>query len=349
MVDRDQPGTDTLSTHALMRLGVSLLDEAGVLPEIILAGTPAVRRTTFNYGGARVPVDIAPSGRAQGLYAPRRFVLDRLLAEAAGAVGATIAFGTALEGVTRHPDGRISGAVLRGRDGTVREVRCDTLVGADGRRSAVAEAVGSAVLRTGANQTASIYTYVEAPRAEAYEWFFGNGEMARMIPTNGGMACMFASVRPETFRHRFGTDPYVAMRDVFRRCGAHEDLLPDAPAERLRPFAGAPGHMRQAWGPGWALVGDAGYFKDPATAHGLTDALRDARLLADALLSGSQAALRRYQAIRDDLSVAFFETTDKIAALDRGLDEVQALHMELHRLMRMEQDSLLGTVQARVA
>ncbi len=349
LIDRDQPGTDTLSTHALMRLGVSLLDQAGVLPEIILAGTPAVRRTVFNYGGDRLPVEIAPSGRAKGLYAPRRMVLDGLLVDAARAAGATVAFGTELDAVVHGAAGRIVGVVLRGPDGTKRPLRCDRVVGADGRQSAVAKAANAAVHRQGANMTACVYTYVDAPQAAEYEWLFGPQAMAGLIPTNDGKACAFACVQPGVLRQTFAGDPYRALREIFARCGANPSLLPDAPAERLRRFVGAPGHMRQAWGPGWALVGDAGYFKDPATAHGLTDALRDARLLADAMLTGTETALEDYQTIRDDLSVDFFETTDRIASLDWSLDEVKALHLRLHALMRAEQDAILGRAQALVA
>jgi len=76
--------------------------------------------------------------------------------------------------------------------------------------------------------------------------------------------------------------------------------------------------MRRSWGPGWALVGDAGYFKDPLTAHGLTDALRDAELLArgiTAVIGGADErdALARYQKTRDALSTALFDVTDAIA------------------------------------
>ena len=69
--------------------------------------------------------------------------------------------------------------------------------------------------------------------------------------------------------------------------------------------------MRRAWGPGWALVGDAGYFKDPITAHGITDALRDAELLARAIVRGTDGALAGYQAARDARRSALFEVTDR--------------------------------------
>ncbi|MGH3480402.1 MAG: NAD(P)/FAD-dependent oxidoreductase, partial [Nocardioidaceae bacterium] len=104
---------------------------------------------------------------------------------------------------------------------------------------------------------------------------------------------------------------------------------------------------RQAHGPGWALVGDAGYFKDPITAHGLTDALRDAQLLARAVInapSGRQswlAAVRDYQRIRDRLSEPLFDVTERIAGYHWDLVAVREQLRELSQAMRPEIDTLL--------
>lgn len=349
VVDRDQPGTDTLSTHALMRLGVSLLDEADVLPAIQRAGTPAIRRTVFTYGGASVPLEISQRGRAEGLYAPRRHVLDTILVDAAAAAGAIFSFQTVFQQLTYRSDGRVGGVALKMPDGDTLEVSCDIVVGADGFRSAVSGAVGARALRTSQNKTSTIYTYVEGLDLAGYEWFFGHGVMAGLIPTNETRTCAFVSLTPEDMRKTAGRDQYQVMREIFDQCGAPQDILPTAPAERIRRFIGAHGHMRQAWGNGWALVGDAGYFKDTSTAHGITDALRDATLLSDAILSGTENALRDYQSRRDELSVEFFAVTDRIASLDWSMDEVQDLHMDLHRLMRAEQEDILGTDRRMVA
>jgi flavin-dependent dehydrogenase len=100
--------------------------------------------------------------------------------------------------------------------------------------------------------------------------------------------------------------------------------------------------MRQAYGPGWALVGDAGYFKDPLTAHGITDALRDAELLAHAATQGSDAAFVNYAAVRDDLSGPLFEATDAIASFAWDLDRVRSLHVALNQAMKREVEYLVG-------
>src|SRR6185436_10141758 len=112
--------------------------------------------------------------------------------------------------------------------------------------------------------------------------------------------------------------------------------LDDASSAPHRGFAGHPGFLRPAWGHGWALVGDAGYFKDPITAHGITDALRDAELLAHAVERGTDAALAEYQSLRDDLSLRLFDITDEIASFSWDMRRLQTLHKALSDEMARE-------------
>ena len=102
---------------------------------------------------------------------------------------------------------------------------------------------------------------------------------------------------------------------------------------KLRAFAGTPGFLRRAAGPGWALVGDAGYFRDPLTAHGITDALRDAEILARAVAEGTDEALVRYDEERYERVRGFLEITDRIASFDWDMDQVKEDHMVLAREM----------------
>jgi menaquinone-9 beta-reductase len=110
--------------------------------------------------------------------------------------------------------------------------------------------------------------------------------------------------------------------------------------EKPRVFMGAPGFSRKPAGPGWALVGDAGAFRDPLTAHGISDALRDAELLARALLSDSMAALAQYEQTRDELSNPLFDVTERIAALDWSLAELPFIHRELNRAMSAQCEAI---------
>jgi len=107
-------------------------------------------------------------------------------------------------------------------------------------------------------------------------------------------------------------------------------------AEKYHGFAGQLGFFRQSFGPGWALVGDAGYFKDPLTAHGITDALIAAELLAQAVVAGTEVAFAGYQDDRDRLAVALFEVTDAVASFEWDLPKVQQLHRALSDEMKKE-------------
>ena len=107
-------------------------------------------------------------------------------------------------------------------------------------------------------------------------------------------------------------------------------------------MGGERGFFRQPWGPGWALVGDAGYFKDPLTAHGISDALRDAELVARAVAAGTDDALANYQAERDRLSEKFFRLTDAVASFDWTQGEVQGLHRAMSNEMNREAEVISG-------
>ena len=119
------------------------------------------------------------------------------------------------------------------------------------------------------------------------------------------------------------------------------------PVGTLRSYPGQGGWIRASAGPGWALVGDAAYFKDPITAHCITYALRDAELLARAVLEapgGRQArldAIRDYERTRDRLSEPLFDITERIASYHWDLVELRAHLRELSQAMRPEVDALL--------
>jgi menaquinone-9 beta-reductase len=135
-VDHGQPGTDTLSTHALMRLGVEQLARWGVLESIRAAGTQPVRRTVFQYGDETVAVEIRPTPHSDALYAPRRTVLDLAIVRAAEESGVEFRFQTGFASVVRGTSGQVAGAVLRRKDSGLETVKAGFLIGADGRKAA---------------------------------------------------------------------------------------------------------------------------------------------------------------------------------------------------------------------
>jgi flavin-dependent dehydrogenase len=349
VIERGAYGADTLSTHALMRGGVMQLSRFGLLDDVIAAGTPAVRRTVIRYGESEEIVDIKPSPHVDALYAPRRTVLDRVLIDAAAAAGASFRFECTVHSLLRDEHGRVTGVVARTRDGSTFTAMAPITIGADGIRSRVAREVGALTYVRGSHATAMVMGYWSDIEVDGYQWLYAPGRTAGLIPTNDGRVCAWMGLPPARFlasaRHRAD----LGFREVF------EAVAPDwyevlASARRhgpLRGFPGVPGFLRQPWGRGWALVGDASHFKDPLTTHGMTDALRDAELLARAILATDGAPedlaheLAVYQDTRDRLSRRLLEAADRAAAFRWELPELRELLLEISAAMRPEIRHLL--------
>jgi flavin-dependent dehydrogenase len=351
LVDRSAYGSDTLSTLALMRAGVLQLSRWGVLDDVTRAGTPAVRRTLFHHAGDEtVSVSIRPTPGVDALYAPRRRVLDRILVDAATAAGVNVLHGVTVTGLLEDQDQRVSGIRARRRDGHSFELHARVTVGADGLRSVVANAAGASVVRSAGESSGVLYRYFADLPVAGYEWGYGDRAVAGLVPTNDGLTCVFVAAASERVRElrRAGAGAGAAFDSLFAAAApAHVERLAAAvPHGRLHGWAGVPGFVRRAGGPGWALVGDAGYFKDPITAHGITDALRDAELLTGALvdaLSGTTPealALSSYQATRDRLSAQLFEATDRIAAYDWDAPGIRRLLRQVSAAMSDEVELL---------
>jgi 2-polyprenyl-6-methoxyphenol hydroxylase-like FAD-dependent oxidoreductase len=338
LVDKGAYGTDTLSTHALMRGAVFQLQRWGLLDRIIAAGTPPVRATTFSYTEQDITVPIEERFGVSALYAPRRKVLDRILVDAAIESGAEVEYGVRVDDVIADERKRVRGvSVLWG--GRRRGIYADMVVGADGLYSTIARQVGARTMVAGRHAAAALYSYWQGLPDDGYYWKFVRGASIGAIPTNDGATCVFASVPADRFRSVMRGDPEAAYRSLVGDVSpSFEARLAEATrVDAVRGFGGQPGFIKQSAGPGWALVGDAGYFKDPATAHGITDALRDADLLARAVVQGTSAAFAEYESTRHDMSQVLFEVTDEIASLAWKDDaHLQSLHRTLSREMSRE-------------
>jgi flavin-dependent dehydrogenase len=347
LVDRGEYGADTLSTHALMRGGVLQLTRWGLLDRIIEAGTPPVTTTTFHLGGETVRVPIKPKFGVDALYAPRRTVLDRVLVDAAAESGAFTSFGTRLTALSRGSDGRIDGVVLHDRADRTIHVAAKQIVGADGIRSTVAGLVGAPVYRAGRHATAVLFGYWPDLPVDGYNWHYGTSGAAGVIPTNDGQTLVFAGVPAPRWPEAIAVGRFQAFLRILEETAPTIAQAVRARGERpLAGFGGRAGYFRQSWGRGWALVGDAGYFKDPLTAHGITDAFRDAELLAGAILDGSPAALAEYQRCRDNWSSGLFEISDRIASFEWTMGTIGGL---LERLSREMADDVKRMVERTAA
>ena len=358
LLDRSAAGSDTLSTHALMRAGVLQLFRWGLLERVVAAGTPPVRQVRFHYAdAASAHVSIRPSPGVDALYAPRRHVLDQILADAAAEAGVDVRYGTAVSGLLRDGRGRVTGvrtSAARSRGGVraaplaPSELTAAITVGADGIRSLVARDAGAPVVHQGRSAGAVLYRYLAGLPGDRYDWAYGPHAAAGLIPTNAGQTCAFVSTTPARMRALRRDGAEAAFHGLLATAapGLVDQVRAAEPVGRIRGWAGAPGFVRRPSGPGWALVGDAGYYKDPITTHGMTDALRDAELVTDeiveALAGGTSEAfaLGRYQATRDRLSRGLLDATEEVAGYAWDTAAVQALLRRVSSAMSDELEHL---------
>ena len=204
VLDRARRGSDTLSTHALMRGGVLQLQRWGLLDRVVASGAPPVRCVTFHYGQQVIPISLQPQAGVTALYAPRRTALDRILVDAAESAGAEFRFGVAVTDVVRNGAGRVVG--VTGRDGSG-EYSTETgwiVIGADGRNSVVADRVAAPVIVAGRHVGMYAYGYWPVDGVEGYHWSYGLGLSGGVIPTNDNLACVFVGGRAEAFRGAVG-------------------------------------------------------------------------------------------------------------------------------------------------
>lgn len=345
-VDKARYGSDTLSTHALTRAAVLQLSRWGVLDDVRAARTPTVTRAVYHYADAVVELPIRAVGEVDGLYAPRRHLLDRILADAAVRHGAEVRHQVSVRDLSFGRGGRVDGVVLRERD-SISTVRARMVIGADGARSLTARLVGAGIEHAAPNSSATIYTYVDGLPRDAYHNYFRPGVSAGVIPTNGGQANLWVGMPTDRLRRE--------RRAGVRRCftGVLSEAAPELaaevagrlPAHRYPAFPGLPGFARRCWGPGWALVGDAADFKDPISAHGMTDALIGAELLARAVVAiaggePERAALAAYARQRRELVAPMLAAVEHAASYHWDLRSLQRAHLEMNAAMRAEWELL---------
>jgi flavin-dependent dehydrogenase len=324
VVDQASFPSDTVSTHSIARSGVVQLRRWGLLDEVLASGAPAIRQVTFHAGGESVSRVIKHKAGVDLVVAPRRYLLDTMLAGAALRAGADVRDGVTVTGVRRDRRGRVSGVDGHDRAGTPVELDARFVVGADGLGSRVARSVGAPVNELRPADGAAQYAYYDGIPWTGFEFFVAPRSFAGVFPTHGGQACIWVCT------------PAADARAVRRGTGSREEsfgelLRRSAPelAERLRaarrtsPVQGMlrqPNQLRRACGAGWALVGDAGYYRDAVTASGISDAFHHAELLATALdqaLTGEAeeaAALAGYQHQRDQALREIFELTCALAS-----------------------------------
>ena len=315
LLDRATFPSDTPSTHFFQAEGSACLARLGVLDKVLAAGAPWLERLDVFFEGMHVseawytlPTDPGPA------LCVRRPVLDAALVEAAAEAGADVHTGTRVTGLIER-DGRVAG--VRAGD---RDYGAPLVVGADGMGSTVAKLVGARRYHVLPNQRFGCWGYFEGaawePPAAAILYREGDHFVFGM-PTDSGL--YLAAVVPGLGRlPAFRADPdasYLAELAVSEPIAAIVGGgTPAKRAGRLHFMTDFPMFFRESAGPGWVLVGDAGHFKDPAGAQGISDALRQAERLAAAIVDGSDAARAKWWKWRDRDAVEVHWFTSDLGA-----------------------------------
>lgn len=313
LLERAHQLGDVVSGHMIKPAGAARLREWGLLGELLDVPTPAITAATLWVGGEPRPAPPMPADRTA--LAPRRYVLDRLLLAAARDAGADVRLGVTARGVLRA-GGRVTGVRT-----TAADLRARLIIGADGRHSVIARAVGADWTWLRPSATYGYYTYWSGAQVDRMHAWIEPGLFAGVFPTNDGKALMFYQAPAAGF-----ADARLAPGERYRR------VLDDRPAlrqllagakvtEHIRGIGDLPTFFRRSAGPGWALIGDAGHHKDPLIARGIADAFRDAAVLADTVTrhwdSGLDEAVAAYERRRDRDARPLAEANLTIAALDR--------------------------------
>src|SRR5262245_50473437 len=319
-VDRVSFPSDTISSHQLQVPGVALLRQWGLLDKLIAAGTPPTRRVRFDAGdGLLLNGQFPAFGGVDALYSPRRTLFDSMLVEAARAAGADVRENFRVIELTTAGD-RITGIRGNARGGAVGSESASLVIGADGKRSLVAEAVGARRYRERPVRSFASYSYWAGVPVSGGELYQRPGRAVAVFPTNDDLTMVyvaapmteFASARADLEGH------YLRTLDLCGDLGKR--VRSGRRAERLRTTPDQPNTFRCSHGPGWALAGDAGVVMDSVSAQGMTHALRDASYLSAAVVAGLggsrplAGALHDHQRRRDQAIRGMYDFTLGLAA-----------------------------------
>jgi flavin-dependent dehydrogenase len=359
LVDKATFPSDTVSTHMITVEGSAWLKRWGLLDQVEATNCPPITNIVldlcferfghFTLTGFPYPID---DGFA-AIYAPKRTVLDKILVDAAVAAGAEVREGFSVEEILTADD-QVVGIRGKDADGTVITERARIVVGADGMRSIVAKTVDAPEYHRAPPKAFGYYTYWADVELKGLEFYTRPGSTVIAFPTNDGHAAVFVE-RPQRDFVDFKSD--VPANYVKTVDGIAPDLGARVAAGTLaHRFMGAgkrPNFFRRPYGPGWALVGDAGAHKDPITAQGITDAFRDADLLAraiDAGFSGREpldGALAAYERKRNEALKPLYDFIVDHAAMEPFSPAFQ----EVLAAMRGNQDAInrfFGVIQNTV-
>lgn len=352
LVDRATFPSDTISTHYVWQQGTACLNRWGLLDRVLATNCPPFRTLGLDLGAFQLVGDTPAVDGVAEICVPRRTVLDKLLLDTAADSGAEVRESFTVTGLT-FADGRVSGIRGRERAGAEVEEQTRIVIGADGRNSPVATAVGAAEYNVRPALTCGYYAYWSGASPHIAAIHPQPRRVVITFPTNDGLTVTYVGFPRDDFEE-VRSDPERHLMEALRSVSALEEPFRDATrVERIRGTGDLRNFFRSAYGNGWALVGDAGYHKDPIIAQGISDAFRSAEWLAEAVHAGFSGArplsdaLADYQHIRDEQFVPMYELSCSLATLDPPSPEMSALYEAL-RTNPIERNRFFGTLGGAV-
>jgi flavin-dependent dehydrogenase len=350
LVDRDIFPSDHISTHWIHQPGIAQLQRWGLRERLLATGCPPITSISMDLGpftlrGTPPPVqiigDMGDVVEIAEAYCPRRIVLDKILVDAAVEAGVEVREGFSVQGLV-WDDNRVTGITghavtgVTGKTSSTMREQAYLVIGADGIHSLVARQVGAPTYNTRPAYSCAYYTYWSGLTLDGVEFYPRDHRGFGVLPTHNDLACIIVGWPHNEF-HAFRSDiegnylktlelaPALAERV---RAGKRE--------ERFIGTADMPNFFRKPYGPGWALVGDAAYHKDSITAQGISDAFRDAELIAEAVDAGLsskrplEGAMAEYEQRRNEAAFPLYDFTCQLAMLEPPPPETQQLFAALY-------------------
>ena len=313
LLDRTTFPSNINSTHFIWQSGVARLQKWDLLDDLRATECPAVTKMRLDLGDIVLTgCPVAAEGGTREAFGPRRTVIDTILVNAAAASGVEVREAFSVQELVFEDD-RVTGIRGAAKGGSTVTEHARIVIGADGGNSTVAKAVGASKTLERPMVACGFYSYWSGLRTDGAELYVRRNRTIIRFPTNDDLTCLIAIAPASEFAG------YRA--DVERTYMSSLDQAPTIAeavrsARREEPFMGGifSNFFRKPFGPGWALVGDAGYLKDPYSAQGISDAFRDSELLTDALdaaFSGRRnfdEALADYERLRNETAMPAFES-----------------------------------------
>lgn len=338
VVDRSRLPANTLSTHGFWPSAVSELSRLGALERVLDDGPPKVHTLLIHHMGRTLRKPFNPvDGFSYGLSVPRTHLDAAVLATAVEA-GADVRLQHRVTDLLRK-DGRVVGVRCESPDGRVTQLRGRFVVGADGRRSTVADLVGAAVPYRGSrNDRGFVYWYMDDPKVGT-EWrhtgaLWRVGDTVVLVGPMAQDRLSVVCMPPVEHVRRFRADPGEMWERLLREHRHLADRVRGATRPtRMFSVTELPAFFRASTGPGWALAGDAGHFKDPSVAQGIREALRHSRMLGEIVgthledVAGLDGALMRWEHLRDQDCLGTYHWANR----ESGVDSVQPILSEAIR------------------